>query len=304
MDHHETVKAIEGIALHNNGPFPQSISSDLKETTKFLPDNFNVTKADAKIVICACDSKYKVNSHLVKKVLTFSDNFEVVSVGDTDIDIVSLKADDCFIIEENSIKTICKIVERMEICHGTEMKQSVICSRFHTVETIFNCKTNMQTRQVRSLMCNKALKFNARTMTCKTCQKMTFTTKNEHEENLKSDVKADENMRISFKKLLPFASDGMLELLVNQAQNGGRDPRARRWSQNIIQICLQLYSRSPAGYQLLMQSNLLLLPSVKVLILYKNRVKHKPGFQEDIFRYNTTINYMYIQYSYWHVSLC
>ena len=179
-----------------------------------MPDNFNVTKADAKTVICACDSKYKVNGHLVKKVLTFSDNLKwSLSVGDTDIDIVSLKVDDCFIIEENSIKTICKIVERMEICHGTEMKQSVICSRFHTVETMFNCKTNMQTRQIRSLMCNKALKFNARTMTCETCQKMTFTTKNEHKENLKSEVKADENMKVSFKKLLPFASDGMLEVL-------------------------------------------------------------------------------------------
>ena len=120
----ETVKAFKGIALQTIGPFLQSMSSDLKETTKFLPDNFNVTKADAKTVICACDSKYKVNGRLVKKVLTFSDNLKwSLSAGDTDIDTVLLKVDDCFIIEDNSIKTICKIVERMEICHGTEMKQ-------------------------------------------------------------------------------------------------------------------------------------------------------------------------------------
>lgn len=259
---------------------------------KFLPDVFNISKTDAKRIVCELDTKYKINGHIVKKVLTFSDTLKwSLAVGDTDIDIVSLKIDNSFIIEENSIKTICKIVEKVDVCHGIEISSSVICSRFHTVETLYNCESNQQTRRIRSLMCNKALRFNARTEICKTCQKMTFTTKTEQKENLKSsfnrDMKTLDNIPASketFKKLLPFASDDMLELLVDQAKNGGRDPRGRRWSQTIIQTCLQLYSRSPAGYKHLKQSNLLLLPSPKILILYKNRVKHKPGFQGDIFR--------------------
>ena len=288
----QTVKAFKGIALRSIGPFPQPVSSDLKEIITFLPDKFNVIKTDAKCIICSVDSMYKINGNLVRKVLTFFDSLKwSMTVGDTDIDIVSLKVDDGFIIEENSIKTICKIVEKIEVCHGMEINNSVICSRFHTVETLYNCESNQQTRRIRSLMCNKILRINARTKTCKTCQKMTFTTKTEQKENLKSsynrDMQTVENIPVSketFKKLLPFASDEMLELLANQAQNGGRDPRGRRWSQTIIQTCLQVYSRSPAGYKHLKQSNLLLLPSPKVLILYKNRVKHKPGFQEDIFR--------------------
>ena len=283
----ETVKAFKGIALRSIGPFPKSSSSDIKDIVKYLPDTFNVTKTEVNYIVCELDTLYKINGHLVKKVLTFNDNLKWgLTVGDKDIEI-----DNDFIIEENSIKTICKIVEKADVCHGMEINSSVICSRFHTIENFYNCESNKQTRRIRSLMCQKVLRFNARSEICITCQKMTFTTKTEQKENLKSsfnrDMESVDKSPVSketFKKLLPFASNDMLELLVNQAKNGGRDPRGRRWSQNIIQTCLQLYSRSPAGYKHLKQSNLLLLPSPKILILYKNRVKHKPGFQDDIFR--------------------
>lgn len=282
----ETVSVVKGIALQTLGTLAKSVTSNFKDITKFLTNNFTVCQADDKQVVCSCKSLYKVNGYNVTKVLTFHKNLTwSLSVGDKTIDLPSLKIDAKFVIEENSIKTICKIIEKLDICSGVEINRSVICSRFHTIET-FTDGQETQTRRIRSIMCGQALQFNARSPVCKICQKMTFTIKNEQKENQLSslNIKTISTSKETFKKLIPCASDAMLELLVNQAQNSGREARGHRWSQTVTQTCLQLYSRSPAGYKHLRQTDMLLLPSPKVLILYKNRVKHKPGFQEEVFR--------------------
>ncbi|XP_052250783.1 uncharacterized protein LOC127857994 isoform X2 [Dreissena polymorpha] len=77
----------------------------------------------------------------------------------------------------------------------------------------------------------------------------------------------------------------MKELLLSQVQNVGKHPKGRRWPKEIINVCLQLYTRSPVGYGLLRSSEMLVLPSPSLLVLYKSRVQHKIGFDEEIFRW-------------------
>jgi hypothetical protein len=67
-------------------------------------------------------------------------------------------------------------------------------------------------------------------------------------------------------------------LLLSQAHNAGSDPRGRRWPKDMISICLQLYNRSPLGYNSLRDSGILILPSSSLLILYKNSVHQQVGF--------------------------
>ncbi|XP_053385241.1 uncharacterized protein LOC123537566 [Mercenaria mercenaria] len=71
----------------------------------------------------------------------------------------------------------------------------------------------------------------------------------------------------------------------SQAKNICKTPKGRRWSQPIMSKCLQLYAKSPHFYKQLRDSKLVVLPSPGVIVLYKNRVKHAVGFQDDIFRW-------------------
>ena len=77
----------------------------------------------------------------------------------------------------------------------------------------------------------------------------------------------------------------MVSFLLSQAQNIERDIRGRRWPKEIISTSLELFNRSPKGYDLLRQSDMFILPSPSLLILYKNTVKQKPGFQEEVFKW-------------------
>lgn len=60
-------------------------------------------------------------------------------------------------------------------------------------------------------------------------------------------------------KLISNSTKDMVTLL-SEANNSGRDPRGIRWPKYIISICLQLYNRSPLGYNSLRDSGILILP--------------------------------------------
>lgn len=77
----------------------------------------------------------------------------------------------------------------------------------------------------------------------------------------------------------------MITLLLSQVKNLGRNPKGRRWPNKIISVCLDLYNRSSKSYECLEKSNMLVLPSAKLLILYKNCVRQKVGFHDDIFEW-------------------
>lgn len=79
------------------------------------------------------------------------------------------------------------------------------------------------------------------------------------------------------------ASEKFKLLIKSQLQNSrpDTDPRQRRWSSELISICSSLYVRSPAAFEDLGKSALLILPSARLLQLYKNCIKQKPGLNGD-----------------------
>lgn len=61
-----------------------------------------------------------------------------------------------------------------------------------------------------------------------------------------------------------------------------RNPNGRRWSKDIIRLCLTLYCRSPRGYNELRGSNFLILPSQNLLRKYKYSVHQEAGVNKDM----------------------
>ena len=86
------------------------------------------------------------------------------------------------------------------------------------------------------------------------------------------------------KKLHGDIPSNFATLVQSQLKNAtcsDKDPRYRRWDPAVISVCLSLWCRSPHAYKQLKKSDLLVLPSGRLLQYYKNSVKQTPGFNSD-----------------------
>ena len=187
-------------------------------------------------------------------------------------------------------------VQSMRLCEGVCVTKSIQVSRFHTLEKWKS--SEKEERKVRSVICKKLIPLNALINTCRICQKMTFgqktanvalvnTTENAklHPNKIEKATMPLQPSKDSIKKLIPGATDEMVELIFSQAQNVSRDPRGRRWSREMIVTCLQWYCRSPQSYEAFRETGYLVLPSRSVLISYKNKIKQDVGFDNNIFHW-------------------
>ncbi|XP_052258149.1 uncharacterized protein LOC127862916 [Dreissena polymorpha] len=137
-------------------------------------------------------------------------------------------------------------------------------------------------------MCAKVVPLHSRVVSCRICQKMTISKSDNKENEPVQNIPVAEPLINQVRSLFPQADENMIELLVEQAKNVGRDPKGRRWSKKFVGVCLQMYNKSPNCYDLLYSSKLLVLPSKSLLILYKNLIKQQPGFDDDVFQWMYT----------------
>ncbi|XP_070550148.1 uncharacterized protein [Ptychodera flava] len=61
-----------------------------------------------------------------------------------------------------------------------------------------------------------------------------------------------------------------------------KGPSDRRWHPKVIRVCLSTWTRSPKAYETLRKSGMLILPSGRLLKMYKNSVSQKAGFNDDV----------------------
>ena len=265
--------------------------SVLKNIVQCIPDTYTIMEARAKYIRCESNTSYKANGHAVKKCIIFSsDNTWKLQIGDKDIDLKSLLISNTYQFTKEHISVILEIVQKVKICEGVTVTKSVTCSRFHTLERWENTLDEQIVRKLRSVICTMVVNFISIVSICRTCQKMTLGTKigavSKEKRNL--DPKTRKVTAGDITKLIPNATKDMVALLLSQANNVGGDPRGRPWPKDIISICLQLYNRSPLGYNSLRDSGILILPSPSLLILYKNSVHQQVGFHTEIFKWMYT----------------
>lgn len=84
-------------------------------------------------------------------------------------------------------------------------------------------------------------------------------------------------------KLLPDAGEDMKAFFRDQHQAlKARCPAQRRWSTQVISLCLNMFIRSPKMYSDLKDSNMLILPSGRHLCRFKNYIPQESGLQREI----------------------
>lgn len=252
-----------------------------------LPDNYSIKKCTSSEIICETESGCFSNGHSVNKTVMFHTNGTwALSIGGKSVELTNLYIDKSFQMCQEGIRLVFKCVDKVQLCNGIGVSKSIIMSRYHILDS-WQSNGNSPVRSIRSLMCMKVVPLNSKVFCCRICQKMTFHNPEAKEKSvlkpLQENCSAPTVDRI--KNIFPQANDDMLALLVEQAKNVGRHPKGRRWSQQFIGVCLQLYNRSPHCYEVLCESKLLILPSKSLLILYKNSIKQKPGFDEEMFHW-------------------
>jgi len=264
---------------------------DSSKIMGLLPSDCRADTLENGTVCCMLETDFLSNGSVVSKTLNFNcDKTFSVAIANNIIDLKPLGISNTFQETKESISTIFKCVEKIRLCTGVRITQNVVCTRFHVLEKLDERSTGISSRQIRSVSCLRVVKFNAVSQTCVTCQRMTKKLKtSDNKENTKgSETKDDGQLSLiskaDIKKLLPNAPDILLEMLVSQFKNAGVHPKGRRWSKEVINSCLQKYTRSQAVYKQIRNCQRLVLPSPLFLLTYKNKVKHNVGFHHEIFR--------------------
>jgi hypothetical protein len=183
----QSVKNVyEGIRLKPLDPLLPSIGThSFEQLEGILPPDFLVKERSKERLICNVDTPFKSNGNTVQKNVTFQKNLIFsVSVGQQTVDLKQLGISNRFLLDQDSIKLVCKIIRKIELCQGIEMKKAITCTRFHTLDTWKNENVSETTKRIRSVLCLRVVTFTSKMNVCRICQHMTMEVKTPGKENI------------------------------------------------------------------------------------------------------------------------
>lgn len=176
------------------------------------------------------------------------------------------------------------LLENLKFCKGIEVNEENAQNDPEKWCTILDKAVQIRSR---SKSCYNILTFTGTNDHCNVCAKIgknAMKRKHKDQENESIPIlkdHANEPVNINQEKIVTEAIDDIINngapekfrtSLKSQIENckNGMDKRQRRCDADIISLCLSLYVRSPAALEELRSSSMLVLPSVKLLQLYKN----------------------------------
>lgn len=203
------------------------------------------------------------------------------------------------------MKSLLKIIAHLQYCRGVNtIKRKEL---HHFQEHICSVgDENSEIIQYRAKNCSKVLPFNTSNASsysaCKNCKKLNMKPKvsksecdvqktddnntyNEHttkNDEIMLQQSDHDDLSTILRTIFPECSLKMQTFLMNQKMALERNPNGRRWSKEIVRLCLTLYCRSPRGCSELRNSIFLILPSYNLLRKYKNSVHQEAGIKKDM----------------------
>jgi len=105
---------------------------------------------------------------------------------------------------------------------------------------------------------------------------------NDSESHLTLSESDNNDMHIILNEMSKGCPRKIMEFLQSQKSALSSHPNGRRWNANIIRLCLTMWCRSPKSYSDLIQSGFVVLPSQKVLQVYKNKFHQKAGLNKEL----------------------
>ena len=262
---------------------------DPKKIEKSCPTNYTVLSSSLHSVKLSTDSGHLCNNTSIAKILIFNNDFTfTVSIRGVNTDHASLSIKDTFGSTCQEIASVFEIVDKIQLCQGISLDGLKYVRKNHITEELLKINDEKAVRVLRSTKCKMVSAFVGRQRpNCRTCQTMTVHYESDLEDSNSTALNTEEsvqNTEESIRKLMQNVTEELLTLIISQVKNSANSHQ-NRWNQRIISECLNLYTPSPEGYRVLRQSGLLILPSPRLLILYKNSINHIPGFDSNIFNW-------------------
>jgi hypothetical protein len=236
-------------------------------------------------------SRHFVNGHeLYREVTLFQDGKWSVTIGGQVIDILNLGFTTTFHV--CTVKDLLKTVAILPFCHGKERPHVVTVSQLMTEEWMIPGNENALHR-IRTPHCKRVVGLISHITddlpSCRNCQLMSICKPSKG--NIILDKEDDEDMAKIMDRILPHAPPECKILLQDQkTAHDAKSSTGHRWSKEVIQLCLSIYTRSPGSYKDLRSGGFLKLPSGRLLSMYKNTIPQEAGITQD------TVTWMYREF--------
>lgn len=258
---------------------PQTLDS-IAEKHGFVKMNKNGSKTS---YICFTD--YTVNNHnQIKSVEVFNDKMFQVKIGEILVSSNDIGLDSLKILTTEDANIVFNTVKMSQVCCGKLVSNKCTPKRNMLQLWVKRGDENSSEYRLTSNKCKGIVSFSAYSSTCAICRNQTLNEINKIE--IQGDSTEDRTSLL--RSLFPHCSEVMFKLLsaqCNICNERGQDPRCRRWDKEIVQICLTLWNRSPQAYVSLVDSGVLVLPSISLLQKYKNCFEQTPGLNDHMLQW-------------------
>ncbi|KAH3797502.1 hypothetical protein DPMN_151083 [Dreissena polymorpha] len=148
------------VGLHVN-PLPtlkQPIVGEQNISPNVLPNYCKCISQDADKMTCEIQSDFLSDGNPIVKTIYFKNDYSFqVFIGDVEINLASVDIDGSYNTSFSGINEMCKIVKLIKLCEGVKVSRDTICSRLHVIENLKNKHSENNSRQIRSIMCNRVV---------------------------------------------------------------------------------------------------------------------------------------------------
>lgn len=289
------------------------------ELDKFvLPKGASILWNDEVKVVVEFTTNFKVNGTPVTKVLEiYGDGQWLVKVSGI---VVDLPSDERSVrLQKVDFPSFLEFVNKLTLCEGHEAPARVRPTKLF-IEHIQYGSDKVEQR-LRPSNCQRIVPYSSNVNECAKCIKIKseshvaldvepFPTPSQsplihvpqnpllqsasaHSEPVDDDdvrvvldPSDDKDIRSIIDLILPKASEQFKKLVLDQrTAQSHQDKRQVRWDKDFIQLCLTIYSQSPSAYETLKSSNSLMLPSGRLLAMYKNSIPDNSGLNPEMFEW-------------------
>ena len=264
---------------------------ELKDISQHIPRNLSasfVLQTDHSVLL-VIPTDIVCNGSLMMKEVEIEDKVWGLKVRGIKVDLNKIGIDDSYDGTTSSLRQILHQVRQVKICRGSKDEMAF-------KELVYTAgNENEEEERSRCKNCMQCIPWLCVADACSKClvsankkkmyaRRKIYSQQNEEAETPVSSTNTEEpddkidlsdaDVSQFIEAIFPGASKEMKALLLTQRDALiAKDPHLRRWDSSFITMCLNMWLRSPRSYQDLKASNMLILPSGRMLQRHKNKIQ-------------------------------
>ena len=272
---HGVMQTVYGLEWKDKIEHNKNSDFDVHNLRANLPSDLMVSEVCTDYIITQRNTNTFCNGNQVAKKIKFDNNAFSVTVRGVPVPLAQHQISGYYTNTREGLLNVLLQIDSILLCNGIQVTQNI-----QMQPNFYEEKTGTEEKQIkiiRSMYCKMVTEITTyKNESCKSCRRMTINTVKESQPDLTTQQ--------IIKNLMPKADPKLVNFMLSQVLNSNNtDKHQNKWDSSIISECLTWYTRSPQSYREVRDSRLLILPSPDLLILYKNNISQKPGFEPNIF---------------------